>query len=479
MDHNKECGDNCGEIASQRMLYFPGRYMSARDFTDEQEYFLSRRYLHNRMLHGWGVVCGVHVYPHPAPSCGKDHVKVDCGIGLDCCGHELVVPKPVVPPPIPWSGRPAVAPPAPAPPPPPAAAAPPPPVAAAPAPPVAAAPPPPVAAAPAPAAAHPNPAPPPPADDQWYPLLCLEYCETEIECVPVLYSERNCDKERREFSRVEEGYQFCWHWVRQSDLVKYHWKFRGGGCPEHKMRADGTPDPCPSDDCYEGQQEATRCCLEPDCPPDHCLPIAWIRADGTSAITAAQIVTLGRPSLRPPAASLTHICSINWPHGGIVSRHQMEQHLRRLEIRFDRRLRKSHAELGVSGARGVNPATFVVQFGGEYEDLDFVTYTEPPHVEHECVAVYPLDPRAERHHHDLPFAYLENQMVFIALKCDFILDCHDIAVDGNHLGGILPSGDGVPGGTFESWFHVVPDHEWERLEHQRQQPQQGHQEERP
>jgi hypothetical protein len=460
MDKKKECGDHCGEIANQRMLYFPGRYMSARDFTDEQKYFLSRRYLHNRILHGWGLVCGVHVHPHPAEACRKDHVKVDCGIGLDCCGHELVVPAPVVPPAILWSGRPGDAPPSPAPGPPPAPFAS---MASA-----SASPEPSSTAPPQASPAHPDVVSHTPADDKWYPLLCLEYCETEIECVPVLYSERNCDKERREFSRAQEGYKFCWHWVRECDLAKYHWKYRGG-CPEPKSRPDGRPEPCPDDDCYEEHKEPTRCCLDPDCPPDHCLPIAWIRADGSTAITADQIVTLGRPTLRPPAASLTHICSINWPHGGVVSRHHMEHHLRRLEIRFDRRLRKSRAELGLSGPHGVNPATFVVQFGGGYEDLDFVTYTEPPHVEHGCVAAFTIDPRSQRHHHDLPFAYLENQTVFISLKCDFILDCHQVAVDGNHLGGILPSGDGVPGGTFESWFHVVPDHEWERRERLRRQ----------
>jgi hypothetical protein len=461
MDNNKDCHDNCGEIANQRMRYFPGRYMSARDFTDEQTYFLSRRHLHNRILHGWGVVCGVHVYPHPAETCRKDHVKVDCGIGLDCCGHELVVPKAVVPPAIPWSGRPADNPvPVPAPPPaePPAANAP-----------ATAAP----EAAPHPDAgggAHAAPVarPETPADTHWYPLLCLEYCETEIEQVPVLYSERNCDKERREFSRISEDYKFCWHWVRLSDLPKYHWKHRGGGCPEPHTRPDGTPEPCPADDCYEHREEPSRCCLDPDCPPDHCLPIAWIHSDGASAITADQIITLGRPTLQPPAASLTHICSVNWPHGGIVSREHLEHRLRRLEVRFDRRLRKSNADMGTSGPRGVNPCTFVVQFGGGYEDLDFVTYTEAPHVEHDCMAVFNIDPRSQRHQ-ELPYAYLENQTVFITLKCDFILDCHDVAVDGNHLGGVLPSGDGVPGGTFESWFRVLPDHEWERHEQQRQQ----------
>ncbi len=445
MDNHKPCGDSCGEIASQRMLYFPGRYMSARDFTDEQNYFHTRRLLHNRILHGWGVVCGLYVYPHPLEGCRKDHVKVDCGIALDCCGHELIVPKPVVPPPIPWAGRPAHSP--------------------------AELPPVPPNEQTAQAAHDPNPAPPPPLDDQWYPLLCLEYQETEIECVPVLYSEHNCDKERREFSRISESYTPCWHWVRQSDLSKYHWKYRGTGYPPPRVGPDGCPEPCPADDCYEAHKDPRRCCLEPDCPPDHCLPIALIRADGDEPITEAQIVTLGRPVLPPAPSTLTHICHINWPHGGIVSRGQLEHHLSRLEVRFDRRLGRSDSHVGLFGPRGINPATFVVQFGGVYEDLDFVAYTDPPHVEHGCVAVFTIDPRSQPHHHELPFSYLENQTVFVSLKCDFILDCHDVAVDGNHLGGILPSGDGVPGGTFESWFRVLPDHEWERRHRERQQGQ--------
>jgi hypothetical protein len=43
----------------------------------------------------------------------------------------------------------------------------------------------------------------------------------------------------------------------------------------------------------------------------------------------------------------------------------------------------------------------------------------------------------------------------VQLKCDFILDCRETPVDGDHLRGRLPTGNGVPGGTFESWFHVM------------------------
>lgn len=43
----------------------------------------------------------------------------------------------------------------------------------------------------------------------------------------------------------------------------------------------------------------------------------------------------------------------------------------------------------------------------------------------------------------------------VVVKCDFLLDRNKMAVDGNYLGSKLPSGDGVPGGDFESWFTLT------------------------
>ena len=51
----------------------------------------------------------------------------------------------------------------------------------------------------------------------------------------------------------------------------------------------------------------------------------------------------------------------------------------------------------------------------------------------------------------------------MTLRCDFILDYRDNPVDGDHLRGRRPTGDGVAGGTFESWFRVVSDDEFDRL----------------
>lgn len=474
-EHDKQCD----ELVTERMRYFTGRYLTARDLRDEQDYYLTHRYLHNRMMHGWGVVCGLHVYEHPNPACRNDRVKVNSGLAIDCCGREVVVNHTLVPPPIPWKDKPPDEPQA------------------------------------TPTAQHGDEE-QKDVDNRPYPLLCINYYETEIERVPVLYNESNCDEQRREYSRISEGYKFEWHWVRYAELPDYHWKIPGGKCEEATPHKEEPPRhlgstydiqqtppppaqqqvwqaeqrgaqveqrpqpphepgddyveptrPCPEDDCDSptGDHQFISC-LEPRCPPSHCVPLAWVRVRPNSPIRSDDIIMLGRPTLRPPTQSLTHICSINWPHGGVMPRSRLER-LRRLEIRFDRRLKKTDAEPGMCGPYGINPCTFVVQFGGGYEDLDFVTFTEPPHVEHDCVAVYDLDPRK---HEDRkrPFAYLENHIVNVTLKCDFILDCHGVPVDGNHLAGLLPSGDGIRGGTFESWFRVIPDHEWES--YRREQP---------
>lgn len=391
----ENCDDGCGELATQRLRYFTGRHMTARDFRDEQAYHRTHRLLHNRMLHGWGVVCGLHVEQHPNASCRKDHVKVSCGFALDCCGREIPVQKDVVPPPVPWNERP-----------------------------------------------H--------DQHEYVPLLCLEYCQSDSEPVPVLYSEQNCDPQRRENSRIDESYGFNWHWVRVSNLPEFHWKTNQGGCPDAK---EGSP--CPEDDC-EGGHGPRRCCLEPRCPPHHCVPIAYLKpSDG--AIGADDIVMLGRPELDPPSHLLTHICRINWPHGEDVTLDELTSKFSELRISFDRRLRKVVPQ--TCGPNGVNACTFTVQFGGGPEDLDFVSYAAEPYVENDCVAVFKINPDANDPRFKKPYSYLRGQIVFITLKCDFVLDCHGHAVDGNHIGGTLPSGDGIKGGTFESWFRVVSDDE--------------------
>jgi hypothetical protein len=74
-----------------RLRWFTGRFITARDLTDEQEYHLGRHRLHNRLLHGWGTVCGLGIRPNQRPDCAHEWVWVDPGIAIDCLGREIIL----------------------------------------------------------------------------------------------------------------------------------------------------------------------------------------------------------------------------------------------------------------------------------------------------------------------------------------------------------------------------------------------------
>ena len=69
----------CAEIPEfERLNYFYGQMLSAADFRAEQSYFREKLKLHNRCLHGYGVVCGLEVGPVPVETCcePKDKEKI-------------------------------------------------------------------------------------------------------------------------------------------------------------------------------------------------------------------------------------------------------------------------------------------------------------------------------------------------------------------------------------------------------------------
>ena len=57
----KSTGYVMGTAELERVHYFPRQLITADDMTVEQQYFRQRMRLHNRYLHGWGVVCGCDV----------------------------------------------------------------------------------------------------------------------------------------------------------------------------------------------------------------------------------------------------------------------------------------------------------------------------------------------------------------------------------------------------------------------------------
>ena len=441
------CGGDCGVPEVERNRYFTGKYMTERDFAGEQEYFLNRRRLHNRLLHGWGIVCGLRVLEHPHSECRENWLVVKAGVAIDCCGREIFlaedVPIEVPLDQLPWPQE------------------------------------------TQPGEGHEdetvekdesheardeerdelrdergikgrrkhekvgegygweggNPLEPWPENGL---LLCLCYREELIEPVPVLYSEGSCDPAHHEANRVREV--ACLEFHRLDEMQPGCWRMPSGSWV----------DPC-KDDCNEPLPGPSGACLTPDCPCQGCVPLALLTPvrDPEPGSPHFMIDLRGRRHLPPPANYLTHIVGINWPHGGELTLHQLREEMGgELRIRFDRRILPADGIVA-----GINRRTLFVQFGGISRHLEILPSPEneePRVADDGCTAVYPLAPEYLRGRENI-----SDTFVYISLKCDFVIDCHEIPVDGNHLSGRLPSGNGAPGGEFVSWFRVVQSHGYE------------------
>ncbi len=75
--------------------YFDGQLLTANDFRAEQNYHREKRWLHNRMLHGYGIVSGLDVSAQENES-GDAQLLVAPGYALDGYGRELIVTEPLV-----------------------------------------------------------------------------------------------------------------------------------------------------------------------------------------------------------------------------------------------------------------------------------------------------------------------------------------------------------------------------------------------
>ena len=88
MGTNKSKEKHCDYNNFKRARYFHGMLMTDRDFSEEQIYHSEKRKLLNKMLHGWGVVCGLGI---EAVNSGSSKIKITPGMALDCNGNEIVV----------------------------------------------------------------------------------------------------------------------------------------------------------------------------------------------------------------------------------------------------------------------------------------------------------------------------------------------------------------------------------------------------
>ncbi len=89
---NKDTLNNryCDYNNFKRARYFHGMLMTDRDFREEQIYHIEKRKMLNKMLHGWGVVCGLGI----TGKTGGSTFTISKGMALDCHGNEIVMCKP-------------------------------------------------------------------------------------------------------------------------------------------------------------------------------------------------------------------------------------------------------------------------------------------------------------------------------------------------------------------------------------------------
>jgi hypothetical protein len=76
-----------------RPIFFAGKMLTADDLNQEQSYFRELRWLHNRFLHGWGVVDGLGVSVNGTGTGAS--VVVEPGHALDPFGKDLIVNVPI------------------------------------------------------------------------------------------------------------------------------------------------------------------------------------------------------------------------------------------------------------------------------------------------------------------------------------------------------------------------------------------------
>jgi hypothetical protein len=75
--------------AFERNHYFYGMLLDVYHFERETNYFNAKRRLLNRLVSGYGVVCGLDVEPGPEPN----QIVVTPGVAIDKWGYEIIIPK--------------------------------------------------------------------------------------------------------------------------------------------------------------------------------------------------------------------------------------------------------------------------------------------------------------------------------------------------------------------------------------------------
>ena len=472
--HERECVP-CDIPPFCRNNYFTGKLLTERDFTAEQTYMIDKLRLHHLALHGWGVVCGLRVTSHA--HCPDLRIVVEPGMAIDSCGREIVVPKAedvllpkaeLLPPPdtdpcppehtaddeehateaqgydldyddkeeasersIQGHSHHQV--------------------------------PPYQHEEPSPEEYEPTEAPhehEPPSYEPGYDLyICLRYVECESEFMPAPFDECACTTNGQRPNRICEKYtlEVTVEKPKSIDLIKQR------------------NDKCEVEDCRELYDTMLDGCSEPF--KLDCIPLAIIRdyRPGRPVTDAMIDNRTYRPLLpstyllgqlircilqKVPNRALTRIEDIGWTHGLTYSCHDF---IRQFVGTID------------------SPRGFEVKFGGKLDPQGInrhtfqavaVRYSEGGGGKPEVVpAKVTLSNSRKRAYLYIDPAYAHRWLhnarfdLYLTLRCNLIVDEQGRAVDGELMAKLdddgkylaaPPTGDGTPGGLFESWIRVQP-----------------------
>ncbi len=437
-----------------RNHYYTGKLLTKRDLEDEQRYLMDKMRLHHLALHGWGVVCGLKVKPHPY--CPDRRIMVEPGLAIDSCGREIRVlcevelelpgpdaqPKTTEPrPPEPdsktagmsWDTE----------------------------------------QSPQrqdrqqdqskhqyqqeePRNHRQRDEPQEECEPELDLYVCLRYAECEQEFSPAPFDECACRQDGQQPNRICEAYQ----------LVVMTEKPEGLDCD--KLRRER----CEIDDCIALYETMLNPCPAP--MPSDCLPLAVIRNYRPGQVVTEEMIDNWecRPLLpsvtlldqlircileKLPTRALTRITDINWTHRGEYNCHTFFQLFigqnKGFEINFERPVR----------TEGLSPRTFQA-IAVRYVDRangGGVSEVVPARVRMSAdrkTAYLDIDPDYARQRLDET-----NFDLYLLLRCNLIVDDQGDPVDGDLMARLdssgqyieaFPTGDGIAGGTFESWIRV-------------------------
>lgn len=91
MGCNNLITSNSSSNQLEHTRYFSRQLITADDFTKDQHFYREKRRLHNRLLHGWGIVCGLEVKSNKI-SGAPLNVTICPGYALSPQGDEIYVP---------------------------------------------------------------------------------------------------------------------------------------------------------------------------------------------------------------------------------------------------------------------------------------------------------------------------------------------------------------------------------------------------